>query len=69
MKHITTNNSDHWAVSKSSNHKDLLLQVQENGNQSRIVLPIAHAKYMLKVIQNCIEEIEELNAAQKANGI
>lgn len=60
MKHITVNDkSDHWAVSVSSNHEDLLLQVQENGVQSRIVLPVEHAEFMIKELQRCINVVQK----------
>ena len=63
MKHITVNDkSDHWAVGISSNHKDLLLQIQEDGNQARIVLPIKHAEMLILKLQNCISI---LNVGQK----
>jgi len=39
IKQITSG-SDNWALAKSSNNKDLLLQVQKDGEQVRIVLPV-----------------------------
>lgn len=63
MIHFTVNDkSDHWAVGISSNHKDLLLQVQEEGNQARIVLPVSHAEMLILKLQNCIYK---LNVGQK----
>jgi len=57
IKQITSG-SDNWALAKSSNNKDLLLQVQKDGEQVRIVLPVDHAKHMIKLLDFYIKELQ-----------
>lgn len=67
MIHNTINDkSDHWAVALSACSPNILIQLQEDGNQARVVMNITQARGL---VSSLITHINKLNTAQKAKGI
>lgn len=67
MIHNTINGkSDHWAVALSACSPNILVQLQEDGNQARVVLNIIQAR---DLVASLITHINKLNTAQKAKEI
>ncbi len=61
MIHIATKHNphgDHYGVSFSSYYKTILLQVQENGKQSRIPLTVEEARHIIQLLELNIQKVQ-----------
>lgn len=52
---------DHWSVGVNSTFKNILVQIQVDGQQVRIALDQDHAKRMTDCIQKYLQDLKNLD--------
>lgn len=63
MRHYATNQGDHYAVSENSDLAGVLVQIQEAGEQARIMLSPEQARHMGALLIASADKVLALNAA------
>lgn len=63
MRHYATNQGDHYAVSENSDLAGVLVQIQEAGEQARIMLNPEQARHMGALLIASADKLLALGAA------